>query len=74
MFFGEYSNIPHGEPIPVSAIATSSKDPLGWLRPASGEPLTFQALGQEKVIRLIPLCRLFGERYAVYWKTASAAV
>ena len=74
MFFGEYSNIPQGEPIPVSAIATSSKDPVGWLKPAASEPLTFQTVGQEKATRLIPLYKLFGERYAVYWKTARTAV
>ena len=48
--------------------------PLGWLKPVAGQPLTFQTVGQEKQISLIPLYKLFGERYAVYWKTASTAV
>ncbi len=73
MFYSEYSTAPAGEPIPAPAIATSPKDPLGWLKPVSGQPLTFQTVGQEKQISLIPLYKLFGERYAVYWKTASAA-
>jgi hypothetical protein len=47
---------------------------LGWLKPVFSQPLTFQTVGQEKVITLIPLYRLFGERYAVYWKTVSTAV
>ena len=69
MFYAEYSTAPHGDAIPVPAIATSSKDPLGWLKVVAGQPLTFQTVGQEKQISLIPLYRLFGERYAVYWKT-----
>ena len=72
MFYPEYATVPHGDAIPVPAITTSSKDPLGWLKPVAGQPLTFQTVGQEKQISLIPLYRLFGERYAVYWKTTSA--
>ena len=64
---------PPANAIPVPAIATSSKDPVGWLKPVAGQPLTFQTVGQEKQISLIPLYKLFGERYAVYWKTASTA-
>jgi DUF1680 family protein len=70
MFYAEYSTTPHGDAIPVPAIATSSKDPLGWLKAVARQPLTFQTVGQERQISLIPLYKLFGERYAVYWKTA----
>ncbi len=70
MFYAEYSTTPHGDAISVPAIATSSKDPLGWLEVVASQPLTFQTVGQEKQISLIPLYKLFGERYAVYWKTA----
>jgi len=73
MFYAEYSTTPRGEQIFAPVIATNSKDPLGWLKPVSGQPLTFQTVGQAKTISLIPLYRLFGERYAVYWKTASTA-
>jgi hypothetical protein len=73
MFTSEYAVVPKGDPIPVAAIAASSKDPLGWLRPTSGQPLTFETVGQEKQISLIPLHKLFGERYAVYWKMAAMA-
>ncbi len=73
MFYSQYATAPAGDPIPVAAIATSSKDPLGWLKPVAGQPMTFQTVGQEKQITLIPLYKLFGERYAVYWKTASTA-
>jgi hypothetical protein len=73
MFYSEYDTAPSGDPIPVPAIATSANDPVGWLEPVSGEPLTFQTVGQAQKISLIPLYKLFGERYAVYWKTTSAS-
>jgi hypothetical protein len=71
MFYSEYDTAPGGDPIPVPAIATSANDPVGWLEPVAGEPLTFQTVGQARKINLIPLYKLFGERYAVYWKTTS---
>jgi len=55
-------------------MATSPNDPVGWLKPVSDQPLTFQTVGQAQKISLIPLYRLFGERYAVYWKTTSGAL
>jgi len=73
-FYLGYSNTIAGEPVPVPAIATSSHDPLGWLKPVPSQSLSFQTVGQERQIILIPLYKLFGERYAVYWKTASTAV
>ena len=71
MFYPEYDTAPAGDPIPAPAIAASSKDPLGWLKPVSGQALAFQTVGQEKPLNLIPLYQLFGERYAVYWKMAA---
>ena len=47
MFYAEYSTTPHGDAIPVPAIATSSKDPLGWLKPVAGQQLTFQTVGRK---------------------------
>jgi hypothetical protein len=74
MFYSQYSSTPPGEQIFAPAITFRRNDPLGWLKPVSGQPLTFQTVGQAKVISLIPLYRLFGERYVVYWKTATRAV
>jgi hypothetical protein len=70
--YSAYDTAPSGDPIPVPAIATSPTDPLGWLKPVSDQPLTFQTVGQAQKISLIPLYRLFGERYAVYWKTTDS--
>ena len=69
MFYCESETSPKGDPIPAPAIKTSPADPASWLKPAPGEPLTFESTGQPRNITLIPLYKLFGERYAVYWKT-----
>jgi len=73
-FHSESDTAPTGDPIPAPAIANGPSDPLGWLKPVADEPLTFQTVGQAQKINLIPLYKLFGERYAVYWRTTSAAL
>ena len=67
-----YETAPTGQPIPVPAIATSSKDPTGWAEPAKGEVLAFQTVGQQSTTALEPLSKVSGERYAVYWKTTTS--
>ena len=42
-----------------------------WVEPVKGQPLTFQTVGQKNATMLIPLNQIFGERYAVYWKTST---
>jgi hypothetical protein len=69
-----YDTAPEGEPIPVSAIANSSHDPTGWVAPVKDQALTFRALGQSDSLSMVPLCRVSGQRYAVYWKVAGKAV
>ena len=39
----------------------------GWIQPA-GQPLVFRTSGQAKDVTLIPLNRIFGKRYSVYWQ------
>ena len=41
------------------------------LKPVDGRPLTWKLGGQERNIELVPLYRLHGERYAVYWNVQS---
>ena len=65
-----YDTAPHGEPIPVPAIARNPKQPTGWLEPSKNQVLTFTTAGQNENVQLVPLSRLSGERYAVYWKLA----
>lgn len=39
-----------------------------WIKPIKNEPLTFRTVGQEQDVTLIPYHKLFGERYAIYWR------
>ena len=68
MVYIGYDTSPGGKPVPVPVITSNAKDPLGWVKPISGQPLTFRTWGQGQQIALIPLYKLFDERYAVYWK------
>jgi DUF1680 family protein len=53
--------------IPVPAIAATG-DSLNWVEPVKGETLTFRTAGQSSSVGLVPLYKLFDERYTVYWK------
>jgi hypothetical protein len=68
MVYIGYDTSPGGKPVPVPAIASSSKDPLDWVEPIPNQPLTFRTVAGSQQITLIPLYKLFRERYAVYWK------
>jgi uncharacterized protein len=54
--------------IPVPEIAASGKDPTGWVEPAKDERLAFRTVGQSENFAMIPLYKLFNERYTVYWR------
>jgi DUF1680 family protein len=54
--------------IPVPEIAASGKDTTAWVEPAKDERLAFRTVGQSENVNLIPLYKLFDERYTVYWK------
>jgi hypothetical protein len=59
------------EPVAAPNIVARSSDPAGWLRPVAGRPLEFRTVGQAADITLMPLNRVFDERYAVYWKVVT---
>ncbi len=62
---------PHAKPVGSAEISLKSRDEwhsMAWLEPVNGEALTFQTLGQSSKTTLVPLNRVIGERYAVYWK------
>jgi hypothetical protein len=69
-----YDTSPGGKPAPVPAIASSSKDPLAWVEPIPNQALNFRIRGASGPVSLIPLYKLFGERYAVYWKIQTPTV
>ena len=68
-FHAGYNTAPPGDPIPVAAVATSSKDPTGWIEPVAGDPLAFRTAGQRASVKVSPFHQVAGERYVVYWKT-----
>src|SRR5215470_13387157 len=64
----------HARPAGRAEISVRSKEELqslSWLEPVKGESLTFQTVGQKSATTLIPLARIFGERYGVYWSVNS---
>jgi len=56
------------EPVPAPDIVARASDPATWVRRVSGHPLEFRTVGQARAITLVPLARVFDERYAVYWR------
>jgi hypothetical protein len=60
-----------GEPVAVPDLHAASANPASWIKPAA-EPLTFKTTGQKQEITMIPLNRIAGERYAVYWRMRGA--
>jgi DUF1680 family protein len=54
------------DPVTAPSIRAPSSDPASWLKQAG--PLEFRTVGQPNELTLVPLNRIFDERYAVYWK------
>jgi hypothetical protein len=57
------------EAVAAPTIRAASVDPASWLKPA-GRALEFRTVGQPNDLTLVPLNRIFDERYAVYWKVS----
>jgi DUF1680 family protein len=60
-----------GASLPAAEITVKSPDQIasaGWLQAVDGHALTFQTVGQASPTTLIPLYKIMGDRYAVYWK------
>jgi DUF1680 family protein len=53
----------------VEVVAGSPGD---WTRVVGEGGLAFRTTGQPQNLSLVPLSRLFGQRYAVYWRVRSA--
>jgi len=53
----------------VEVVAGSPGD---WSRALAEAGLTFRIAGQARPLSLVPLNRLFGQRYAVYWRVRQA--
>jgi DUF1680 family protein len=65
--YGPYG--PEGDPVPAPKLVIKSDDPNTWIKPVPGKSLTFQTMnvGKPTDVTLVPLYRLFGQRYAIYW-------
>jgi len=55
--------------IPAPKFVTDETDLNNWIKPVSGQSLTFKTVnaGNSGEVTLIPFYRLFGERYSVYF-------
>jgi hypothetical protein len=61
---------PSGEPSPVPQLSGDRSRLDSWIKPVAGKNLTFRTAGAGRPndVTLVPFYRLFGRRYAVYWK------
>jgi len=63
-----YDPTPAGNAAPVPAINSTSRDPLAWVEPTPNQPASFRVTAGSRQISLIPIYKLLGEKYVVYWK------
>jgi uncharacterized protein len=68
----EYSPAQKVAASPLPEVTNRSADSVAWLEPAPGSSLTFRTAGQGNSVSLVPLYKLAGERYNVYWKVLGA--
>ena len=54
-------------PPPAPQIRAAPGDVTSWVTLVAGKPLEFATKGQPTSMTLVPLYRLFDERYVVYW-------
>jgi uncharacterized protein len=54
-------------PPPVPGIRATSDNVASWVRAVPGRTLEFRTVGQTTEHTLVPLYRVFDERYVVYW-------
>ncbi|MHC4648380.1 MAG: glycoside hydrolase family 127 protein, partial [Planctomycetota bacterium] len=55
---------------PSPSLAGDAGELESWVKPAPGKPLTFQTMnaGKPGDLTLVPYHKLFGQRYAIYWR------
>jgi DUF1680 family protein len=63
-----YDTTPGGKPGPAPVIRAHASDAFDWVEAVAGQRLSFRTAGQTESISLVPLYKVSGERYAVYWK------
>jgi hypothetical protein len=68
---GPFRDAP-GKGLPAPEILASRAAP--WVERVPGERLAFRTVGQSPPVSLVPLYRVFGERYAVYWNVRTRSL
>jgi hypothetical protein len=53
-------------------VEAAAGSPGDWSRALADGELAFPVTGQARPLSLVPLNRLFGQRYAVYWRVRRA--
>ena len=55
---------------PAPYFVADKNDLDSWVKPVAGKALTFRTVnaGRPKDVTLIPFYKLFGQRYAIYWR------
>lgn len=68
---GETQLAPNGAPrgtMKADIKSLTDVRTAAWVEPVPNQPLTYRTVGTPSPTTLIPLHRIFGERYGVYWK------
>lgn len=68
-----YNTSPGGKPMIAPEIETGAESASGWVQAVSNSTLAFETAGQKQPTPLVPLYKLHGEQYVVYWKVNSAS-
>jgi len=55
---------------PAPTFVADADNLEAWIKPVAGKPLTFRTVnaGKPQDVTLIPYHKLFGQRYAIYWR------
>lgn len=68
---GETELAPRGAPEGTMEVELKTQGDLrsvAWVEPVKGQPLVFRASGKGAETTLVPLNKVYDERYGVYWK------
>jgi len=68
MMWGRYGPDLKKRPLQAPEFRADASAPGSWIQPVSGAPLTFRTVNHARDVTLVPLYKIFGERYAVYWR------
>jgi hypothetical protein len=64
---------PVGDPsVDLRDVEVVAGSPGDWTRASSEGGLAFRVTGQPRHLSMVPLSRLFGQRFAVYWRVRQA--